>query len=123
MAVTEVHGWYGGWYYGYWPRYYHGGYWGKYYKPAGKLLAPPSIANVDYGKTKIKYLEKREAEADPEADPWFYSTANYHPYAYGYPYTSAYAAYPYAYGYAGYPYAYGYAGYPYAWITGPGCQS
>ena len=46
MAVTEVHGWYG--YYGYWPYYHHG----------GKLLAPPSIANIDYGKTKIKYLTK-----------------------------------------------------------------
>ena len=67
----------------------------------------------------IKYLEKRDAEADPEADPWFYSTANYHPYAYGYPYASAYAAYPYAYGYAGYPYAYGYAGYPYVTVAKP----
>merc|ERR1719291_1380586 len=99
LAVTEGHG------YGY---YY--GYWGRYYKPAGELLSAPSIANVNYGKTGIKYLEKREAEAEPEADPWFYSTASYHPQAYGYPY--AYAAYPYSYGYAhaGYPYAYGYAG-------------
>ena len=37
----------GGWYYGHWPRYYgHSGY--KLYKPA-------SIANIDYGKTGIKY--------------------------------------------------------------------
>merc|ERR1712083_133897 len=50
IAVTEVHGWYG--YYGYYPYYgyYHG----------GKLLAPPSIANIDYGKTGIKYLDARK---------------------------------------------------------------
>merc|ERR1712083_1153469 len=50
IAVTEVHGWYG--YYGYYPYYgyYHG----------GKLLAPPSIADIDYGKTKIKYPESRK---------------------------------------------------------------
>ena len=54
-----------------------------------------------------------------EDDYGFYWTANYHPYAYGYPYTSAYAAYPYAYGYAGYPYAYGYAGYPYVTVAKP----
>merc|ERR1712066_318597 len=99
MAVTEVHGWYGGYYYGYWPRYY-GHYWPKYYKPAGELLAAPSIANIDYGKTEIKYLKKRAAEADPEADPWFYSTGTYHPYTYAY----AYGGYPYAYAYGGYPY-------------------
>merc|ERR1712037_499655 len=46
----------GGYYYGHWPRhYYHSGY--KY--------APASIANIDYGKTGIKYLKKRSAEADP----------------------------------------------------------
>merc|ERR1712050_45836 len=103
--------------YGYWPRYHGGYYWPKYYKPAGKLLAPPSIANVDYGKTGIKYLEKRDAEADPEADPCFYSTGTYHPYGYGYTYTSA--GYPYASAYAGYPYAYGYGAYPYLAVAKP----
>merc|ERR1712203_230933 len=112
LAVTEAYGYGGG---------HYDGYWGKYYKPAGELLSAPSIANVDYGKTGIKYLKKREAEADPEADPWFYSTASYHPQVYGYPYASAYAAYPYSYGYAhaGYPYAYGYAGYPYVAVAKP----
>merc|ERR1712172_182957 len=46
----------GGWYYGYWPRHYY---------RSGYKYAPASIANIDYGKTGIKYNVKRSAEADP----------------------------------------------------------
>ena len=59
-ADPEPHGYYG---YGHYPYYHlHG------YKPA-------SIANIDYGKTGIKYLTKRSAdpairrEAESEAGP------------------------------------------------------
>merc|ERR1712238_257620 len=45
-----------GGHYGYWPRYYH---------HAGTPLGPASIANIDYGKTGIKYNVKRSAEANP----------------------------------------------------------
>ena len=73
MAVTEVHGWYG-YYHGYgYPYFYHG----------GKTLGPVKMEDVDYGKTGIKYLEKRDAEADPEADPQLIA---YHPYFYSHPY-------------------------------------
>merc|ERR1712142_1398424 len=58
LAVTEVHGWYG--YYGYWPYYHHG----------GKLLAPPSIANIDYGKTKITYPDARKRRSVGPAIPF-----------------------------------------------------
>merc|ERR1712073_237495 len=59
ITVTEVHGWYG---YGYYPYYgyYHG----------GKLLAPPSIANIDYGKTGIKYLDARKKRSVGPAIPF-----------------------------------------------------
>merc|ERR1712172_383576 len=52
MAVTEVHGWYG----------YHYGYWPRYYSHGGKVLGPVKMENVDYGKTKIKFLEKRSVK-------------------------------------------------------------
>ena len=67
MTVTEVHGWYGGYY---WPHYFHYG---------GKPLGPVKMEDVDYGKTGIKYLEKRDAEADPQL-------LLAHPHLYGYPY-------------------------------------
>merc|ERR1712001_599641 len=50
---------YYGWGWG-WPRYYA--------KPAGEPLKPPSIENIDYGKTGIKYLKKRSADAEAEAE-------------------------------------------------------
>merc|ERR1711971_605824 len=53
MAVTEVHGWYG----------YHYGYWPRYYSHGGKVLGPVKMENVDYGKTKIKYLKKRSVKS------------------------------------------------------------
>merc|ERR1711935_367569 len=53
LAAAEATPW---GYYGYWPRYYH---------HAGTPLGPASIANIDYGKTGIKYNVKRSAEADP----------------------------------------------------------
>merc|ERR1712008_208785 len=52
-AVTEVHGWYG----------YHYGYWPRYYSHGGKVLGPVKMENVDYGKTKIKYLKKRSVKS------------------------------------------------------------
>merc|ERR1711881_454987 len=70
--------------------------------------------------------KKREAEADPEADPYYLTYGLHHPYSYGlhYPYvkpvvktvevktpavTYAYNHLPYTYGYHGvYPYSYGY---------------
>ena len=45
-----------GWY------YCHGQ---KYFHQSRYKYAPAKIANIDYGKTKIRYLTKREAEADP----------------------------------------------------------
>merc|ERR1711881_2284 len=80
--------------------------------------------------------KKREAEADPEADPYYLTYGLHHPYSYGlhYPYvkpvvktvevktpavTYAYNHLPYTYGYHGvYPYSYGYHGYPYV-VTKP----
>ena len=55
MAVAEAHsqiGWY----------HCHGQ---KYFHQTRYKYAPAKIANIDYGKTKIRYLTKREAEADP----------------------------------------------------------
>ena len=37
----------------------------KYFHQTRYKYAPAKIANIDYGKTKIRYLTKREAEADP----------------------------------------------------------
>ena len=45
-----------GWY------YCHGQ---KHFRQSGYKYAPAKIAKIDYGKTKIRYLTKREAEADP----------------------------------------------------------
>ena len=76
-------------------------YYPKFYPGHGYVpLKPASIANIDYGKTKISYKEKRSAEAEPEtgikreADPMdegagpaaWYAASN--PYYYGgfYPY-------------------------------------
>ena len=55
VAVVEAQvraGWY----------YCHGQ---KYFHQSQYKYAPAKIAKVDYGKTKIRYLTKREAEADP----------------------------------------------------------
>merc|ERR1712003_391141 len=62
-----------------------------------------------YGAYGAHYIGKREAEAEPEADPaLLYGAYGYTGYA-GYPYAglSAYAGYPYAAAYGAYPYAYG----------------
>ena len=45
-----------GWY------YCHGQ---KHFHQSRYKYAPAKIAKIDYGKTKIRYLTKREAEADP----------------------------------------------------------
>ena len=45
-----------GWY------YCHGQ---KHFHQSRYKYAPTKIAKIDYGKTKIRYLTKREAEADP----------------------------------------------------------
>ena len=37
----------------------------KYFHQSRYKYAPAKIADIDYGKTKIRYLTKREAEADP----------------------------------------------------------
>ena len=37
----------------------------KYFHKFQDKDAPAKIAKTDYGKTKIKYLTKREAESDP----------------------------------------------------------
>merc|ERR1711997_830092 len=91
---------YYGWRYPYWG---HGGY----------LAKPASIANIDYGKTGIKYLKKREAEPEAEADAWYgyYGHPGYYGYGYGYASPYYYGGYR---GYRGYGYyglGYGYAGY------------
>ena len=66
------------------------------------------MENINYGKTGIKFLSKRDAEADPG---FFYATGAYaYPYSgLHYPYTTAYAGYPYTFGYTGYPYYQPYA--------------
>ena len=55
VGVAEAQG-QAGWY------YCHGQ---KYFHQTRYKYAPAKIANIDYGKTKIRYLTKREAEADP----------------------------------------------------------
>ena len=63
----------------------------------------PALAPLSVPAAEAESVGKREAEADPEADPW---------YAY-------YAAHPYAYaGYGGYyaPHAYSYAPYTYSHV-------
>jgi len=84
---------YGG-YYGYPYTYGHGYYWGKREAPQDE----PTVA-----------IKKRDAEAEPEADPYYLYSSYYghHPYTYGYygglshyyaPYTyAAVGSYPYAY--------------------------
>merc|ERR1712168_1548542 len=81
---------------GYGSLYYPYFYLGHGYVP----LKPPSIANIDYGKTKISYKEKRSAEAEPEtgikreADPMdegagpaaWYAASNSYYYGGFYPY-------------------------------------
>ena len=37
----------------------------KYFHQTRYKYAPAKIANIDYGKTKIRYLTKREAESNP----------------------------------------------------------
>merc|ERR1712126_617495 len=62
-----------------------------------------------YGAYGAHYIGKREAEAEPEADPaLLYGAYGYAGYA-GYPYAGlrTYAGYPYATAYGAYPYAYG----------------
>merc|ERR1739844_546011 len=102
---------------------YYGWGWG-WPRGGGYLAKPASIANIDYGKTGIKYLKKREAEpeaeadadadADAAADAWYgYYGHGYGHYGYGYGYASPYYYGGYA-GYRGYGYyglGYGYAGY------------
>ena len=69
----------------------------RYYGGRGYYFAgPANIANTDYGKTNIRYLKKRDAEAEP----W-----NYY---YGYPgyYTGYHYGAPYGY-YGGYYRGYG----------------
>ena len=55
VAVAQAQG-RAGWY------YCHGQ---KNFHQSRYKYAPAKIANIDYGKTKIRYLTKREAEADP----------------------------------------------------------
>ena len=85
---------------------YYPYYYGHGYAP----LKPPSIENIDYGKTGIKYLRKRSADAETDAgikreaepmDEGAGPAAGLYPY-YGY-YNRGY--YPYGYRY-GYPYRY-----------------
>merc|ERR1712109_330386 len=96
---------------------YYGWGWGYPYRGHGGYVAgPASIADIDYGTTKIKYNVKREAEpeaeadadADAAADAWYgyYGHPGY--YGYGYGYASPYYGY-YGLGYRGY--GYGYYGY------------
>merc|ERR1712156_248087 len=83
---------YYGWGYPYWG---HGGY----------LAKPASIANIDYGKTGIKYLKKRDADAAADAWYGYYGHPGYYGYGYGYasPYYGYYGGYRgYGYGYYGY---------------------
>merc|ERR1711971_1269473 len=60
------------------------GYYYPYYHGHGTLLSPPSIANIDYGKTKIKYNVKRSADPEP-----------YGYFGYGYPYYHLHGYKPY----------------------------
>merc|ERR1712008_616359 len=55
VAVAQAQG-RAGWY------YCHGQ---KNFHQSRYKYAPAKMANIDYGKTKIRYLTKREAEADP----------------------------------------------------------
>merc|ERR1712156_410048 len=93
---------------------YYGWGWGYPYRGHGGYVAgPASIADIDYGTTKIKYNVKREAEpeaeadadADAAADAWYgyYGHPGY--YGYGYGYASPYYGY-YGLGYRGYGYGY-----------------
>jgi len=53
--------------------------------------------------------KKRDADAEPEADPWLYYSGG--------------LGYGYGYGYAGYGYPYTYGHYPYAYHAGAGCRN
>merc|ERR1712061_862728 len=57
---------------------YYPYYYGHGYAP----LKPPSIENIDYGKTGIKYLKKRSADAEPEAEAFGYFRYPFPPYYY-----------------------------------------
>merc|ERR1712002_1063980 len=114
--------------------YLHAPYFGLWGHGLPVVGAPAAAAEADAPAVEEAERKKREAEADPEADPYYLTYGLHHPYTYGlhYPYvkpvvktvevktpavTYAYNHLPYTYGYHGlYPYSYGY--HPYV-VTKP----
>jgi len=79
------------------------------------LAVPAAAAAPEEGGVEVSKREagaEPTAEADPEADPWYYYSSYAHPYSYGYTYSYGH---PYSYGYTYSPLAYSYYGhhYPY----------
>jgi len=74
---------YGG-YYGYPYAYGHGYYWGK--REAEEEHGDARVAAQYQAQDRVAPIQKRFAEAEPEADPYYLYSSYYghHPYTYGY---------------------------------------
>merc|ERR1711892_1028477 len=97
---------------------YNGGVWRHGLPIVG---APAAAVEAAAPAVEAEARKKREADADPEADPYYLTYGLHHPYAYTYPVVKAAEvktvevkapAVTYSYNHA-LPYSYGYPGYPY----------
>lgn len=101
----------------------HGGvYHHPYFVPGVVAAAPAAEAKKDDAVVVTKREAEPAAEADPEADPWYYySTHGYYPRGYSYsyaPYAHTYGGLGYGYGGYGHGYLGHYGGYGYGGYYG-----